>query len=142
MRIFPLVLFLLISTPSHAFRLGDIIRIADSQANKYPEIDNRRIYFHTGSSPLAPLETPDDLILRSTELSKQTIERTFTLGAANKIIGLADGIINVKYQVQDGVNNALKDTFTGFFEYQRRKTSEDILNSNFTLLKYYILYLR
>ena len=96
MRIFPLVLFLLISTPSHAFRLGDIIRIADSQANKYPEIDNRRIYFHTGSSPLAPLETPDDFILRSTELSKQTIERTFTLGAANKIIGLADGIINVK----------------------------------------------
>ncbi len=130
MRIFPLVLFLLISTPSHAFRLGDIIRIADSQANKYPEIDNRRIYFHTGSSPLAPLETPDDFILRSTELSKQTIERTFTLGAANKIIGLADGIINVKYQVQDGVNNALKDTFTGFFEYQRRKTSEEILNSN------------
>jgi hypothetical protein len=130
MRIFPLVLFLLISTPSHALRLGDIIRIADSQANKYPEIDNRRIYFHTGSSPLAPLETPDDFILRSTELSKQTIERTFTLGAANKIIGLADGIINVKYQVQDGVNNALKDTFTGFFEYQRRKTSEEILNSN------------
>jgi hypothetical protein len=130
MRIFTLVLFLLISTPSHAFRLGDIIRIANSQANKYPEIDNRRIYFHTGSSPLAPLETPDDFILRSTELSKQTIERTFTLGAANKIIGLADGIINVKYQVQDGVNNALKDTFTGFFEYQRRKTSEEILNSN------------
>jgi hypothetical protein len=130
MLIFFLLPFLLISSPSHAFKIGDIIRIADGQVNKYPEIDNRRIYFHTGSSPLAPLETPDDFILRSTELSKQTIERTFTLGAANKIIGLADGIINVKYQVQDGVNNALKDTFTGFFEYQRRKTSEEILNSN------------
>ena len=130
MLIIFLLLFLLISPPSHAFRIGDIIRIADGQVNKYPEIDNRRIYFHTGSSPLAPLETPDDFILRSTELSKQTIERTFTLGAANKIIGLADGIINVKYQVQDGVNNALRDTFTGFFEYQRRKTSEEILNSN------------
>jgi hypothetical protein len=130
MLIIFLLLFLLISSPSHAFKIGDIIRIADGQVNKYPEIDNRRIYFHTGSSPLAPLETPDDFILRSTELSKQTIERTFTLGAANKIIGLADGIINVKYQVQDGVNNALRDTFTGFFEYQRRKTSEEILNSN------------
>ncbi|MFM7457123.1 MAG: hypothetical protein ACKO3R_00470 [bacterium] len=130
MPIIFLLLFLLISTPSHAFKIGDIIRIANGQVNKYPEIDNRRIYFHTGNSPLAPLETPDDFILRSTELSKQTIERTFTLGAANKIIGLADGIINVKYQVQDGVNNALKDTFTGFFEYQRRKTSEEILNSN------------
>ena len=130
MLIIFLLLFLLISSPSHAFKIGDIIRMADGQVNKYPEIDNRRIYFHTGSSPLAPLETPDDFILRSTELSKQTIERTFTLGAANKIIGLADGIINVKYQVQDGVNNALRDTFTGFFEYQRRKTSEEILNSN------------
>jgi hypothetical protein len=130
MLIISLLLFLLISSPGHAFKIGDIIRIADGQVNKYPEIDNRRIYFHTGSSPIAPLETPDDFILRSTELSKQTIERTFTLGAANKIIGLADGIINVKYQVQDGVNNALKDTFTGFFEYQRRKTSEEILNSN------------
>jgi hypothetical protein len=130
MLILFLLLFSLISSPSHAFKIGDIIRIADGQVNKYPEIDNRRIYFHTGSSPLAPLETPDDFILRSTELSKQTIERTFTLGAANKIIGLADGIINVKYQVQDGVNNALRDTFTGFFEYQRRKTSEEILNSN------------
>ncbi|MFZ4084907.1 MAG: hypothetical protein ACOYK1_05135 [Vampirovibrionia bacterium] len=130
MLIIFLFLFSLISSPSHAFKIGDIIRIADGQVNKYPEIDNRRIYFHTGSSPLAPLETPDDFILRSTELSKQTIERTFTLGAANKIIGLADGIINVKYQVQDGVNNALRDTFTGFFEYQRRKTSEEILNSN------------
>ncbi|MBU6196076.1 MAG: hypothetical protein KGO93_00745 [Cyanobacteria bacterium REEB446] len=130
MLIIFLLLFSLISPPSHAFKIGDIIRIADGQVNKYPEIDNRRIYFHTGSSPLAPLETPDDFILRSTELSKQTIERTFTLGAANKIIGLADGIINVKYQVQDGVNNALRDTFTGFFEYQRRKTSEEILNSN------------
>lgn len=130
MLIIFLLLFSLISSPSHAFKIGDIIRIADGQVNKYPEIDNRRIYFHTGSSPLAPLETPDDFILRSTELSKQTIERTFTLGAANKIIGLADGIINVKYQVQDGVNNALRDTFTGFFEYQRRKTSEEILNSN------------
>ena len=130
MLIIFLFLFSLISSPSHAFKIGDIIRMADGQVNKYPEIDNRRIYFHTGSSPLAPLETPDDFILRSTELSKQTIERTFTLGAANKIIGLADGIINVKYQVQDGVNNALRDTFTGFFEYQRRKTSEEILNSN------------
>jgi len=130
MLILFLLSFLLISSPSHAFKIGDIIRIANGQVNKYPEIDNRRIYFHTGSSPLAPLETPDDFILRSTELSKQTIERTFTLGAANKIIGLADGIINVKYQVQDGVNNALRDTFTGFFEYQRRKTSEEILNSN------------
>jgi hypothetical protein len=130
MLILLLLPFLLISSPSHAFKIGDIIRIADGQVNKYPEINNRRIYFHTGSSPLAPLETPDDFILRSTELSKQTIERTFTLGAANKIIGLADGIINVKYQVQDGVNNALKDTFTGFFEYQRRKTSQEILNSN------------
>jgi hypothetical protein len=130
MLILFLLLFSLISSPGHAFKIGDIIRIADGQVNKYPEIDNRRIYFHTGSSPLAPLETPDDFILRSTELSKQTIERTFTLGAANKIIGLADGIINVKYQVQDGVNNALRDTFTGFFEYQRRKTSQEILNSN------------
>jgi hypothetical protein len=130
MLIISLFLLLFTISPSHAFKLGDIIKIADSQVNKYPEIDNRRIYFHTGSSPLAPLETADDFALRSTELSKQTVERTLTLGAANKIIGLADGIINVKYQVQDGVNNALRDTFTGFFEYQRRKTSEEILNSN------------
>jgi len=116
--------------PGLAFKLGDIIKIADSQVNQYPEVENRLIHFHTGSSPLAALENPEDHILRSTELSKQTLERTFTLAAANKIIGLADGFINVKYQVQDGVNNALKDTFIGFFEYQRRKTSEEILNSN------------
>ncbi len=116
--------------PGLAFKLGDIIKIADSQVNQYPEVENRLIHFHTGSSPLAALENPEDHILRSTELSKQTLERTFTLAAANKIIGLADGFINVKYQVQDGVNNALKDTFIGFLEYQRRKTSEEILNSN------------
>ena len=116
--------------PAFAFKLGDIIKIADSQVNQYPEVENRLIHFHTGSSPLAALESPEDHILRQTDLSKQTIERTFTLAAANKIIGLADGFINVKYQVQDGVNGALKDTFIGFFEYQRRKTSEEILNSN------------
>lgn len=125
-----LLLFFTLSTPVEAFKWGDIIRIAESQSIGYPETHEKRIYFYTGGSPLAAIETPDDQILRSTELSKQTIERTFTLGAANKIIGMADGVINVKYQVQDGVNNALKDTFMGFFEYQRRKTSEEILNSN------------
>lgn len=110
--------------------LGELGDIIGKQFNAYPEVYDKRISFYTGKSPLAAIETPEDYILRSTELSKQSIERALTLAGANKILGMADGIINVKYQVQDGVNNALKDTFMGFFEYQRRKASEEILNGN------------
>jgi hypothetical protein len=43
---------------------------------------------------------------------------------------LGTGLINVTYQVRNGVRYALKDVLAGYPEYQRRKMTEEVLNSN------------
>lgn len=125
-----LILFSLGNNRVRAFKVGDIVDFFEGKIKKYPETKNKKISFHIGQSPLAPIENLQDKSKREFEKAKQSQERLVSLAAANKIIGFADGFINVKYQVQDGVKNALKDTFLGYPEYQRRKSTEEIVNSN------------
>ncbi|NQY79643.1 MAG: hypothetical protein HRT47_04960 [Candidatus Caenarcaniphilales bacterium] len=116
--------------PVLAFSLDDLLDKINNNIKTYPEVRDRKIHFKTGKSPLAALETIEDKTKREFEKAKQSQERIVTISAANKIVGLADGFINVKYQVQDGIKNALKDIFIGYPEYQRRKVTEEITNAN------------
>lgn len=125
-----LIALQLVQIPVLAFSLGDLIGEIDNRIKTYPEVRKQKIYFNTGKSPLAALETIEDKTKREFEKAKQSQERLVTFSAANKIFGLADGFINVKFQVQDGVKNALKDIFIGYPEYQRRKITEEITNAN------------
>lgn len=125
-----LTILLLSQIPVLAFPLDDLIDNINNKIKTYPEVRERKIHFKTGKSPLAALETIEDKTKREFEKAKQSQERIVTIGAANKIVGLADGFINVKFQVQDGIKNALKDVFIGYPEYQRRKITEEITNAN------------
>jgi hypothetical protein len=55
-------------------------------------------------------------------LSQSGLFNTFTMGT---------GAVDVTFQVKNGVNYALKENFSGYMEFQRRKISEEILNANF-----------
>lgn len=44
---------------------------------------------------------------------------------------MGTGLVDVTFQVKNGVEYALKDTLGGYPEYQRRKVTEEMLNSNF-----------
>jgi hypothetical protein len=70
------------------------------------------------------VETPIDLI--NNNLFKEAISE---LGF-NKFY-LGSGLIDVTFQVKNGVSYALQETFNRYPEYQRRKICEEIINSNF-----------
>ncbi len=44
---------------------------------------------------------------------------------------MGTGLVDVTFQVKNGVEYALKDTLGGYPEYQRRKITEEMLNANF-----------
>lgn len=44
---------------------------------------------------------------------------------------MGTGLVDVTFQVKNGVEYALKDTLGGYPEYQRRKVTEEMLNANF-----------
>ena len=55
-------------------------------------------------------------------LSQSGLFNTFSMGT---------GAVDVTFQVKNGVNYALKENFSGYLEFQRRKISEEIINANF-----------
>ncbi len=90
----------------------------------FPEERNQVIHVDNLHSILEPSQM-DGL----KDFSDSVFDTVNTL-LANKF-ELGNGFIDVTNQVHSGVKSALKETFTGYAEYQRRKATEEILNSNF-----------
>ncbi len=132
-RIILLSIFLLI-TSSEAkadFDLGAIwAAIAQPSDKPYAEDSNKQIQIYKGYSPLKvsrPLAAPEEAVEISEEINKAA-HQVATVGLNKMVAGT--GFVDVTFQVRDGVRYAMEDTFTGYAEYQRRKTLEEILNAN------------
>lgn len=112
--------------------LPDGIPIIDS-LNQYPEEENKRIHVFKESSSLDPKlkdqnpfgNIPD---IFNNEITG-TLKEHITNFGFNKF-SLGTGVVDVTYQVKDGVKYALQDTFTGYLEFERRKITEELLNAN------------
>lgn len=94
----------------------------------------QRIDLFTKDSPLKSLQEPNSKVSFWDSLENKhagivnEYAKTF---AYNKITGFSNGIIDVTYQVRKGVKMAIKETFGGYAEYQRRKQVEEIANATF-----------
>jgi len=99
---------------------------------EYPEEANKVIKVHKVANPLnqnkgdrrEKLELEKDLEDLSVE-----IKEAMTSVGFNKF-SVGTGMVDVTFQVRDGVRYALEDTFTGYAEFQRRKVLEEVLNAN------------
>ncbi len=101
--------------------------------NQYPEEENKKIDVYKEKSPLEYTSQETDFIETITDLFDNSIvgevrEQVTNFGF-NKF-SLGTGAVDVTFQVKNGVKYAIKDTLAGYPEYQRRKTTEEILNSN------------
>ncbi len=97
----------------------------------YPEERNKEIKVKKAESPLnqrnierekAPLEKDIE------ELDEKFKEAVAAVGY-NKF-SLGTGMVDVTFQVRNGVRYALEDTFSGYAEFQRRQVLEEVLNAN------------
>lgn len=105
------------------------------QTTKYPEERNKEIVLDIGSSPLFSETTRKKKIKELEQMREilEMIEKAKQLGSdilLNKF-SMGNGFLDVTYQVQSGVQYALEDTLKGYPEFQRRKITEEILNSSF-----------
>ena len=128
-----LILLILLSSISPSYADFKDIFPEDQYVYQYPEDKNKKIEVNTVRSPLEYTDNEIDQIKKSIENFKSALpagaEELFTEVGFNKF-SLGTGLINVTYQVRNGVKYALKDTLSGFPEYERRKATEEILNSN------------
>lgn len=88
----------------------------------------------TKDSPLKELKEPGEKFKFLEELENKhakIVKNYAETFAYNKITGFSNGIIDVTNQVRTGVKAAIKETFGGYAEYQRRKQVEEIANSTF-----------
>lgn len=104
--------------------------------NEYIEEQNKfkKINIVTKDSPLKKLKEPDDRVIFWKDLEERhasVVKEYAETFAYNKITGFSNGIIDVTYQVRKGVKMAIKETFGGYAEYQRRKQVEEIVNTTF-----------
>ncbi len=99
--------------------------------DNYPEEKNKEIHINKGSSPLNQNKFQRNTIPGEKNLEDldQTVANLLTEIGFNKF-SLGTGMVDVTFQVRDGVKYALEDTFSGYAEFQRRKMLEEILNSN------------
>jgi hypothetical protein len=129
--IFLLICILCLSTTAQAF-MEDITH-QDQVFFRYPEEKHKKIDIRTIKSPL---EYSDNEVSKIKESMKY-----FNLGLTPELsnivtevgfnkFSLGTGLVNVTFQVRNGVRYALKDVLTGYPEYQRRKAAEEVLNSN------------
>jgi hypothetical protein len=104
---------------------------------RFQEID-----IHTIDSPLKDLVEPAKKRLKFWENLEDNYFTEYKDGigeidgvtkeiAFNKITGFSNGVIDVTYQVRKGVIMAIKETFGGYAEYQRRKQVEEVVNTTF-----------
>ena len=111
--------------------------VLKNNRNEYLEERERfkQINIHTKSSPLKELKETSKKDIKFWNkidtVSSKLINNFGTELSFNKITGMANGIINVRNQVRVGVKQAIKETFGGYAEYQRRKQVEEIANSTF-----------
>jgi len=100
---------------------------------QYPEEANKEINIYTGQSPLEYKTNEIDQIQKAWDLISQPIptelDEIFKKAVFNKF-NFGTGLVDVTFQVKDGVKYALKDSLAGYAEYQRRKTTEEMLNAN------------
>ena len=89
-----LILLCLNSAPAFAFNIGDIFNdITKRLGNKisiYPEVSKQKIFFKTGRSPLAPIETINDNLQREGQKAIQSVDRGRVAATSNKIVGLQE----------------------------------------------------
>jgi hypothetical protein len=118
-----------------AKKLDEIFRDYDFSEEIFPETRFQEIKINNIDSPLE--YDPQDRKLASqlesvinpgyeegfrSLLSQSGLFNTFSMGT---------GAVDVTFQVKNGVNYALKENFSGYLEFQRRKISEEIINANF-----------
>ena len=142
-KILILILFTFILSPCQAFVSFDDEHVSldfTASENTYVEekMSENGIRVHTKKSPLSIAPDENDLMKKYERFTNENLgeigsvldeygrELTF-----NKIIGFSSGVIDVTYQVKNGVVKAIKDTFGGYAEYQRRMQVREITNSTF-----------
>lgn len=137
MRYFLLILILSFPLSCFAeFSLGSLEEYIEKKT--YPEEKLREIKIKKENSILDSKEifSPEfkefqDLIEKPLDIiSNNPLKEAVSELGFNKFY-LGSGIIDITFQVKNGVNYALKETFNRYPEYQRRKISEEIINSNF-----------
>ena len=101
---------------------------------KYPEEKNKAIKIQKSISKLDSesqgRKTIENLFDQYNLDPSGDIMEQITKVGFNKF-SMGTGLVDVTFQVKNGVEYALKDTLGGYPEYQRRKTTEEMLNSNF-----------
>lgn len=132
-----LILFTVLSCPatSLAFSIEDILNPESFSAEIFPEEKHQEIYVNNIKSPLEyrsqeinRLNELEDIIKPNfyegmhAALSQTGLFNTFSMGT---------GVVDVTFQVKNGVSYALKENLRGYTEFQRRKTCEEFLNANF-----------
>ncbi len=132
-------LILLFTSPtSLAKDLPITLNIFDIPVNNpfqqsYPEEEHKKIDVYKEKSPLEYSSQETDYIESLVDLFDNSlvgeVHEQVTNFGFNKF-SMGTGAVDVTFQVKNGVKYALKDTFAGYPEYQRRKITEEILNSN------------
>ncbi len=101
---------------------------------KYPEEKNKAIKIKKDISKLDSAsqnrsQIEDFFNQYNIDPSGDIMEQVTKFGF-NKF-SMGTGLVDVTFQVKNGVEYALKDTLGGYPEYQRRKITEEMLNANF-----------
>ncbi len=131
-----LVLILSLMTTFHSVKAININLdpLIDQINFKYPEEKNKDIRIHKAISKLDS-ESPgrnkiEKLFDQYNPDPEGDIMEQITKFGFNKF-SMGTGIVDVTFQVKNGVEYALKDTLAGYPEFQRRKITEEMLNANF-----------
>ena len=132
------LILLFTSSASLAKDLPITLNIFDLPLNNpfqqsYPEEEHKKIDVYKERSPLEYSSQETNYIETLADLFDNSIvgevrEQVTNFGF-NKF-SMGTGAVDVTFQVKNGVKYAIKDTLAGYPEYQRRKITEEILNSN------------
>ncbi len=117
-------LIFIVSSFSFSAKAVDIFDIIKETkpSSGYAEKRNQRISIKNLKSPL-------DYSKQEKLKSNNLLENLISNSISNKF-QLGTGILDVTLQVKDGVKFALKDSFKGYPDYQRRVQAEEFVNSN------------
>lgn len=137
MKKFFIVILILFTqvTSTQASKLDDILYDANFSQEIYPESRFQEITINNINSPLEysgkdqqmaneieKIVSPSSYEAFGSLLSETGLFNTFSMG---------NGVVDVTFQVKNGVNYALKENFRGYMEFERRKICEEILNANY-----------
>jgi hypothetical protein len=97
----------------------------------YPEEINKKIKVTKSESPLNQRNNQREKAPIEKDIKEldEKFQEAITAVGYNKF-SLGTGIVDVTFQVRNGVRYALEDTFSGYAEFQRRKVLEEVLNAN------------